>query len=293
MILNENEMNTFTNQIAIYMKILKENYNVNYLSISPNKNSIFYLENDLKSPIDLHIPLDAGIGRGVLIRKSWDLPKINFIKLVTRETKSPLCLVDVGTNIGLITRECIGNVENIKTAYAYEPHPSNFSLLSKNFSGIERININLINAGLGKSNGTLNFYLDPDNAGNYSLNINAMPANMECSSIKVEILSANEEKEKWLQNNEAIVYKSDTQGYDEIIATSYDLSFWDHVKCGIFELWRIDGKEYDRDKFCTILDKFTHRVFGANPTRNVSVKEVDQYLYGCEGDFDDLLIWND
>ena len=31
-----------------------------------------------------------------------------------------------------------------------------------------------------------------------------------------------------------LIYKSDTQGYDELIATLLDIEFWEKVKCGIF-----------------------------------------------------------
>ena len=90
-----------------------------------------------------------------------------------------------------------------------------------------------------------------------------------------------------------LIYKSDTQGFDEIIATSFDLSFWHNVKIGIFELWRLDGKEYDKDKFHNILDKFTFKVFAKHPAQLVSSTDIENYIAASDGKFDDLIFWNE
>jgi hypothetical protein len=60
---------------------------------------------------------------------------------------------------------------------------------------------------------------------------------------------------------------------------------------GIFELWRIPGKEYDVDKFMKILDGFNNKVFDKKPSENVSSAEVMDYLRSTDHQFDDLLFW--
>jgi len=175
----------------------------------------------------------------------------------------------------------------VSRLYAYEPHPSNFSLLTRNFSGIEKAQ--LCNFGLGQATATASFFLDSDNAGNYSLNVNAMTDNFATTTIS--IVAAAEEEDKWLRHPKPIFYKSDTQGSDETIATSLSDNFWDNVSGAIFELWRIPGKEFDADRLAQILDRFGNKVFDKQPGSNVSSSQVIQYLQSTDRQFDDLLVW--
>jgi hypothetical protein len=130
----------------------------------------------------------------------------------------------------------------------------------------------LNNFGLGRETSVLSLYLDPDNCGNYSLNENAMPAHFERTT--ADIVEAGLEERKWLEHGTPIFYKSDTQGFDETIATSSSGAFWDRVCGGIFELWRIPGKAYDVDEFARIIDRFPNKVFYKAPHVNVSSREV-------------------
>jgi FkbM family methyltransferase len=290
MTINSNDvLNAFLGSIRLNMKILREAYQVQSLEISPEKSSLLYLENDSGTAFNLHLPSDAVIGATTLINKSWDASRLTFIEQTTKESKTSLCLVDVGANVGLFTRQCLHIQKNIKNAYVYEPHPGNFDLLQRNLREIKKIHFN--NAGLGPSNATMAFYLDPNNAGNYSLNSHAMSE--EYATISVDILQANSEKDKWLQTNEPIIYKSDTQGFDESIATSYDLAFWDHVRCGCMELWKIEGKKYDKDKFMHIMEKFTHKVFADKPTQPLTSSALAEYLNGADRHSEDVLFWKE
>ena len=184
---NSDELSSFKNSLYSHMKILRENFNVISLEVLPDKASPLYLVSNSGEPVSLFLPLDREIGLPSLLNGSWDVQKINFIKIATEGLKN-LCLVDVGANIGLIARECLSFVDNIKTVFAYEPHPDNFNLLRKNLGGIQRVNLNLNNFGLGKESSTSQFFLDPANVGNYSLNVNAMPS--EYSTTEIMIVSA-------------------------------------------------------------------------------------------------------
>jgi hypothetical protein len=50
-----------------------------------------------------------------------------------------------------------------------------------------------------------------------------MPENSERTS--VDIVRAGDEELKWLAQGNSIFYKSDTQGFDEVIATSLSADF--------------------------------------------------------------------
>lgn len=289
--INKNDiLKAFEGSLALTLKIMEEHFRVRSLVVEPDSTSPFFLLNDFSESNNLYLPVDRVIGRSALINKSWDIGKQKFISEVTKSNKVPLTLIDIGANIGLFSRQCLSSIANISNAYLFEPHPFNFSLLRKNFNGVERVFLN--NFALGPTSGSLNFYLDGENAGNYSFNKNAMPINFK--EIVVPVHSANEQISKILNVNSGnrFIYKSDTQGYDELISTSIPLDFWDSVHCAIFELWRLKDKNYIQDDFVMVLDKFKNKVFEKNPTKQVCSSEVLAYLNAEDKRYDDLLLWN-
>jgi FkbM family methyltransferase len=283
------DLESFSRSIDSNVRILRDLYQVCSLEVKPADSSSFCLRDDRGTYINLFLPNDNVIGLFALLNKHWDINKPRFVEKVVADINDDVLLVDVGANVGLFSRQCLSLTPKISALYAYEPHPSNFSLLCRNLEGIQKARLN--NFGLGSATSTASFYIDPDNAGNYSVNVSAMPESFETTSI--EIVTAGDEERKWLADGKPIFYKSDTQGFDEVIATSLSPDFWDNVCGGIFELWRIPGKEYDVDKFMNIVDGFSNKVFDKKPNQNVSSAEVMDYLQATDHQFDDLLFWQD
>jgi FkbM family methyltransferase len=281
------DLEVFSRSIDSNIRILRDLYQVCSLEVRPIDSSSFCLRDDGGASINLYLPNDNVIGLFALLNKHWDISKPRFVEQVVAGVYDDVLLVDVGANVGLFSRQCLSSTSGISALYAYEPHPSNFSLLSRNLRGIQKARLN--NFGLGSATSTVNFYIDPDNAGNYSVNVNAMPEIFQRTS--VEIVRAGDEELKWMAQSKPIFYKSDTQGFDEVIATSLSPDFWDNVCGGIFELWRIPGKEYDVDKFMKIIDGFNNKVFDTKPNQKVSSAEVKDYLRSTDHQFDDLLFW--
>lgn len=279
----------FRGSLPLNFKVLREFYQAQSLELSPAADSSLHLTDDAQQPVPLFLPLDSIIGSLTLLNRTWDPFKQNFIEHVTQGHVGALTLLDVGANVGLFSRQCLRRFPNIARAYCYEPNPQNFRLLGRNLAGLARVRLN--NFGLSDEEGLLDFHLDPDNVGNYSLSRSAMPANYRTIQVKIE--HANKEKERWLRENDGyFIYKSDTQGYDEVISTSFDIDFWSRVKCGSFELWRLPGKKaYDVDKFVRILDAFPAKVFESKPTQPVTSAEVLKFLEGTDQNYDDLLFW--
>jgi FkbM family methyltransferase len=253
----------------------------------PLSTSPLHLRDDIGNPISVHLPSDNVIGRSALSDKYWDISKPRFVDQLVRSAGDRFCLVDVGANVGLFSRQCLTLSPAIASLYAYEPHPVNFSLLTRNLQGIDRVQLS--NFGLGNVTSTLDLYADSKNAGNYSLHLDAMPPSF--SKLSVNIVRASDEEPKWLQHGIPIIYKSDTQGFDETIATSLSADFWSNVRGGIFELWRIEGKEYDKESFARILDRFANKVFEKHPNQNVTSAAIMRYLDSVDHQFDDLLFW--
>jgi FkbM family methyltransferase len=282
-----NELQAFARSFHSDLQTLRSLYGVRSLEVQPLDSSPLYLKDDTGRPINVHLPSDDFIGLTAVLEKQWEIGKPKFVAQVAAGIRDDLILIDVGANVGLFSRQCLSLTSKVSRLYAYEPHPSNFSLLTRNLSGIEKAQ--LCNFGLGQTTATASFFLDGDNAGNYSLNVNAMTDNFATTTIS--IVAAAEEEDKWLRHQKPIFYKSDTQGSDETIATSLSDNFWDNVNGAIFELWRIPGKDFDADRLAQILDRFANKVFDKQPGSNVSSSQVIQYLQSTDRQFDDLLVW--
>jgi FkbM family methyltransferase len=234
------------------------------------------------------VTADEGVGIITFVNKVWDRKKLEFFTDQAKKYEK-IVLVDVGANVGLFTRQLATSNKNLIKAYCYEPHPRNFEMLQKNLSPWN--NAQLINSALSNEIGTLEFYVDPENAGNYSLNKSAM-VNEEHSVISVSVNRAADEEKNWLSLNEPILYKSDTQGFDEIIATDLSLNFWSTVRCASLELWRVAKPDFDETKFVDILDLFPFKAFEKNPQAMVSSDAILDYCKGLDGECDDVLCWH-
>ena len=258
----------------------------------------------------LRLVVDQVMAPTTFLNDAWQPEELQFIKSHVRAGQKYL-LVDVGANMGLVTRQIFPAIASVEGAICYEPHPANFECLRFNVS---HRNVLLSNAGLGDSAATLKFYVDPANCGNYSLNSNAMTASVP--EITVQVLDARAESLKWLalgasqaatidgwleplsptaarprSEGRRFIYKSDTQGFDELIAGRVADSFWDRVDVAILELWRIDKPKFDPAAFVAVLDAFPNKVFLTNPETKISTRDVLEYLAGRDRKHDDLGMW--
>jgi hypothetical protein len=73
--------------------------------------------------------------------------------------------------------------------------------------------------------------------------------------------------------NLPVIYKSDTQGFDELIATTLPTSFWDKVCVGVMEL-TTSGSAFSFDRLRGIVERFPLRRFGHAASSNLSAAEV-------------------
>jgi FkbM family methyltransferase len=281
-------MRAFQGSLPINLKIFSHLFQVRELVIHPENTSPLYLVDENARSLNLHIPLDTYIGMETLLTKQYFPQTIHMMNEVIQYERQSYALIDIGANIGLYARQCINIFKKINKVFAYEPHPNNYSLLLKNLANINGVETNMF--GLGAETSNLEFYLDPYNNGNYSLNKNAMSE--AHSMITVNVKNAGEESRKWMNSFESnFIYKSDTQGHDETIVSAIDPQFWPRVKCGVLELWRIGGKEYNVDAFVRMPDSFPCKMFEKVPGKNVSSLEVLRFLNSDDGQSEDLLFW--
>jgi FkbM family methyltransferase len=148
-------------------------------------------------------------------------------------------LGDVGANIGLFSRQMFNAVSCIGKVYSFEPEATNFALLAFNLAGYGD-HIRIFNAAVTDATAEGQLFMDEENSGNYSILQDAMRAEARVQMIRT--LAASEISEQVLGElgTARIIWKSDTQGYDEWIATLFPDAFWSKVDVAMFELWRIN-----------------------------------------------------
>ncbi len=98
---------------------------------------------------------------------------------------------------------------------------------------------------------------------------------------------------KWLSTvvlgSRNIVWKTDTQGFDEIIITNTPEEVWSQVSFAIVELWRIFKPVFDRDLLARRFDCFPNKSIGLG--KSVTTGEVMNYITGTDWAHEDLYLW--
>ena len=252
------------------LKLFADTLHVKGLEFRPLPGSPLFKPDNEGNSTSCTLQVDEVMCPAVLSGQQWEVIDLKWIGEAMRRAQGNLTLVDVGANSGLFARQVLIHSPRFDRLYAYEPNPTNYRHLCFNLSCFGNIFLN--NFALAGVSGEIDFYLDPRNSGNYSLNKAAMPP--DYVTTRVAAVSAAMEAEKWVAEGQAIFYKSDTQGFDESIATHISYETWDQVYAGFFELWRIKKPaDVKWEKFRAILDRFPFKTF-TNDGEVVSTAEV-------------------
>lgn len=234
----------------------------------------------------LLLPDDQVISPAVQADAAWDLVNQEAFAAHIQPGKS-YTLVDIGANIGLFSRQLARRSEQVEHIICVEPQPNNFNALRYNLSALE-CPITLSRVALGSADGEFEFFRDAENIGNYSLNPDAM-RERPFDTVRVPVRETRTWMLEQLDGAKAILWKSDTQGTDEVIVAQTPFEIWNRVDVALMEMWRISKPEYDREAFCARLESFPNRQLGGR--EGVSVAEVVEYLSGDDWQFQDLLLW--
>jgi len=235
----------------------------------------------------LLLPDDEVMSPHVRANGSWDLGNIEAFLARIKPAKS-YALIDIGANIGLFSRQLVNRLEQLEDIFCIEPDPNNFNALRYNLVGLGD-RASLYRLALGAADGEFEFFRDAENIGNYSLNPDAM-RDRPHDIVRVPVRNANGWIQEHLHGAQSILWKSDTQGSDELIIAQVPLEIWDRVDVALIEMWRIDKPEYDRRAFCDRIESFPNRQLG---DRMVTTSEVMDYLSEKDWQFLDLLLWRD
>jgi FkbM family methyltransferase len=272
---------------------------------NPDPRAMRYLQNDSEfacSGFRLEIKRDGVLGRsgetllvpvddlvlpGLLSKGFWQMEHIRFIQDKIDESCC-YTLVDIGANIGLFSRQVLNSFSNIVECLCVEPDRENFAALSYNLHPYVHRNIRLFNAGLSDIDGTMKFYRDLGNIGNYSLNEDAMRGR-EFETTSVPTTDTTRWVSETLAGCDNIIWKSDTQGQDELILSCVPLPIWAKVRLAIIELWRIRKPDFDSTRFAERVDNFTYRSIGGKNQH--TTQEVLDYCRDTDWHHEDLYLW--
>ena len=232
-------------------------------------------------------PIDSSILPVIYNQGGWQPEELQFMAHRIDENESYLML-DIGANIGLFTRQMLKAFPYIERAICIEPAPGNFQCLQFNLNNIGTMDVKLFNFALGPIDSTMTFYQEISNMGNYSLNAAAMRG-APSQVIAVPVASAS----RWMSENvtvrDSVIWKSDTQGYDEIIIVETPWRIWRRVKLAIIELWRIEKPDFDRAAFLEKISDFKYMSIGINNV--VRPEEVMNFIDSIDGHYEDLYLW--
>jgi len=234
----------------------------------------------------LLLPDDREMMPSVFEHASWATGDIDrIVGLVHAETR--YTLLDIGANVGLVSRQLIARIPNIDACICVEPDPVNFSALRFNLAGRHN-DISLFNTALGMADERRTFYRDDQNMGNYSLNPDAM-RDRSYREVPVQVSGTQRWMTEIVGGANRIIWKSDTQGYDELILSETPWAVWSRVDIAMLEMWRIEKPDYDRQAFRDRLESFPNRLLGSLGL--VSVAEIEAYLAGNDWTYSDLFLW--
>ena len=163
----------------------------------------------------LLVPKDDVVLPAVFSHAAWNADQIDFIASLIGSGEG-YTLLDIGANIGLFSRQMLHRCSAIERCLCVEPDPTNHAALRFNLRPFEYRNVSYFPIGLGEADGTAPFYRDRRNIGNCSLNPDAM-RERAFETTAVDVAATDAWMTKTLAGAGNIVWKSDTQGHDELI----------------------------------------------------------------------------
>ncbi len=246
----------------ILRKIFINNYKNIFFMILNSQSKYFSLEN-----IELKIKKDCKLGRkntiirtqideiitpNILKNGKWDYFVVNFIKKKTKNTKVKFNFIDIGANIGLISKQLINEKIKIDKYHCVEPEKKNFEILKKNLKFSNKAlfyNIALTN----KKSSYQKIYLSNNNFGDYSL---LKKKNSNFSLVKCENINSFFNNISKIIKNNKIIYKSDTQGFDEMLILSLEKKYLKKISILIIEVSNFNFLEKNKKKFLNLTKYF-------------------------------------
>ena len=261
------------------LKFFKDEYKFLFKTLNYSKKSNFTIQSlNLKIKSDSHIgkkneklvlPLDEIVTPRIFTDGKWDFYIIEFIKKNIKSKNN--YFIDIGANIGLISKQLQNLKLNIKKYFCFEPELSTFKILKKN---LLNKNTQFFNFGLGTINKKTKIFISDTNKSDNSFYFNEF----KNRSSYVYLKNSNKVLTKIIKKNKIknIIYKSDTQGMDEEIFLSLNQNILDKIYLLVIEISNFDFLYKNQDLFLRKLQGF-QKIFTDSGSR-VSLEDIKQLI---------------
>ena len=263
-------------------KFIKNHYKTIFKSLVESDSeylSINKLELELKKNCKLgkkkdkiYLIPDEIITPFVLKNKHWDYEIIKFIKKHKNKTNN--VFLDVGSNIGLVSKQLIESDIKIKKILCFEPNKNSFECLKLNLSLNKKVN--LYNFGLGLKNQSLKLYKNKMNSGDSSFI--KKKGNFDICKIK-NINSFFKDNKKILDGRN-LIYKSDTQGMDEEIFLGLKEKYFNNIHIAIIEISNHKFITKNKKKFYSKLQSF--KIINDKNFINIKIDQIEKKIINKE-----------
>ena len=226
----------------ILRKLFLNNFkNIFYMFQNSNSNYFDYNKIELVIKKDcclgvkntkIQTRIDQIITPNILKKGKWDYFIIKFICKYIKNKTNQFSFIDLGSNIGLITRQLYLKKPDIKNFHCIEPEKENYNILLNNLDSFK--NVYTYNCALtNQESGIKKMYLNKNNFGDFSL-----LKNSNKTTTYINTLNASSFFNKIISKHKInkIIYKSDTQGFDEMIVLSLSKKILDKIDMMILEI---------------------------------------------------------
>lgn len=214
--------NSFKTIFKSYILSKKVFIDIDYINLKILKNCFLGKKNE-----NIVAPIDNIILPSILNSGAWESHIIKLIKKYSKKRK--FILLDIGANIGLMSRQIINSKIKISKTFCFEPDKKKIEFIRYNLSKYK--NIKIMNYGLGKKDINTKLYKNIYNFGDTSF------VKKTSNFSKAKVKNINKFFSKNLSLNKLpIIYKSDTQGMDEEIILSLKEKFLKNIEILIIEI---------------------------------------------------------
>ena len=213
---------------------------ISHVPLKFHKKNILANKNE-----EILLKIDGQILPKILETGSFDPFIYNFLK--KQKIKKKFLFIDVGANHGLVSKQ-ITNLKFIKKIITFEPAKEIFELLKINLSKVNKAKN--YNYGWATKRGSLNFYENPSNSGDFSL----LPNKQRNILHKYHFEIANVQLKKIIKNykNYQYILKTDCQGYDIEIFNSLDNKLLEKIK-----FYFLECQNFSDDKKSFFIEKIS------------------------------------
>ena len=247
-------------------KILRKLFLNNFKSIFymiQNSNSNYFDYNKIELVIKkdcclgvkntkIQTRIDQIITPNILKKGKWDYFIIKFICKYIKNKTNQFSFIDLGSNIGLVTKQLYLKKPNIKNFHCIEPEKENYNILLNNLDSFK--NVYTYNCALtNQESGIKKMYLNKNNFGDFSL-----LKNSNKTTTYINTLNASSFFNKIISKHKInkIIYKSDTQGFDEMIVLSLSKKILDKIDMMILEISNFNYLKKNILQFFALIENY-------------------------------------